>query len=64
MLQPLMPADLGHASFGRKISFQDDEPPGLLQRPLQRRNYFLPGSFDGTLALGPRERPVTVFAPG
>src|SRR5258707_7496749 len=25
MLQPLMPADLGHATFRRKISFQHDE---------------------------------------
>ena len=35
----------------------------MLQRPLQRRNYLLPGRFNGTLALGPKGTTGDCFRP-
>src|ERR1700734_1188682 len=51
MLQALMPADFGHATFRRKISLEYYQSAGLLERSVQRRDHFLPRGFNGTFAL-------------
>ena len=43
MLQPLMPADLDHATLGRKIAFQNHQASVCLKGLVQRRDHFLPG---------------------
>ena len=56
LLQAFMPADFGHATFGREISFQNDEASGFLQRLFQRRDHFLSGSFDRRSSLSRLQR--------
>ena len=45
LAETLVTADLGHAAFRCKISFQNDQPAGFLQRFIERHNHLLPRSF-------------------
>src|SRR5580700_7116787 len=64
MLQALMPADFGHATFRRKISLEDYQSAGFLKRSLQRRDHLLPRVFEGTLALRLERQASHGFARG
>ena len=45
MAEALVAADFGHASLGRQVAVQDYQAAGFLQRPIERSDHFLAGSF-------------------